>query len=338
MSYSELLSEYIKRSAYSLRKVAELCNEKGFSIDHSYISKLRNGKKPPPSEELSRVLAEVLNGDPETLVVEGYKEKAPEEIKNLLNGKCAAVPRSPGVMTNTQQTNNLSRKYSMVIELADILENDTVMLTAGGKPLNGKHRLNLLKLLDKTSTNKNIDKAADLIPILGSIRAGIPLLSEQNKIGEIDVPANLVGRVDFALYVNGNSMIGAGINEGDLVLCKQDYNPYPGEIVVALVNTDETTLKYYIKENDKVLLRAANPKYKDIELGPGDQIQGNVVKILKEPPSINVYKEYLYLKEDHLQEWNEAIEKAAANGIKPSAIREMIDIQVDLAKRLAGLD
>ena len=339
MSYAKLLSQYINNSNLSLRKIAELCNEKGFSIDHSYISKLKNAKMPPPSEELSRVLAEVLSAESDELVIEGYKEKAPDEIRNLLNTstgidvnlKSIAIP---GSMELTQKIGRGNR-YSMVIELADILENDTIMVTAGGEPLDGKRRLDLLQALDKKAADK--PTTTNSVPIIGSIRAGIPLLSEQNKIGEVEIPIELVGRVDFALNVNGDSMIGAGISQGDLVVCKQGYNPYPGEIVVALVNTDETTLKYYISENGKAVLRAANPKYKDIELKPGDQIQGHVVKIFKEPPSLNAYREYIYLKEDHLQEWNEAIEKAAASGIKPSVIKEMIDIQVGLAKRLANL-
>ncbi len=283
MSYAKLLTNYIEKSTLSFNGIAELCNKKGFSIDHSYISKLKNGKMPPPSEELSRVLAEVLGGDSEVLIIEGYKEKEPKEIKK----------------------------------------------TAGEKPPVKKQRLNLL----------NADKHVSIkhtIPLLGTIRAGIPLISEQNIIGCIDIPEDLVGRANFALNVNGDSMIGAGINDGDVALCKEGNDAVPGQIVVALVNNDETTLKYYIRENGRAILKAANPEYKDIELKPGDRIQGHLVKILKDPPPVNLYREYIFYKEGHLQEWNDVIEKATAAGIKPMVIREMISAQLEIAKRLTG--
>jgi repressor LexA len=179
------------------------------------------------------------------------------------------------------------------------------------------------------------DDTKHILPILGNIRAGIPLLSEQNIIGQIEIPADLVGRADFALNVQGDSMIGAGINSGDIAICKENNEAISGQIVVALVNNDETTLKYYFRENERVLLRAANPEYKDIELKPGDIIQGHVVKIMKDPPSVNTYREFIYFKERHLQEWNKVIEKAVVSGIKPSLIGEFLESQIEIAKRLA---
>lgn len=367
MDYAKLLSAYIEKSELSLRRIAELCNKKGFSIDHSYISKLKNGKMPPPSEELSRVLAEVLGGDPETLVIEGYIEKAPEEIKKLLSAKsieCGIDVNTPFVFAETPEDKNsyiqqrpgrVTRpKYSMIVELADLIENKNIQITAGGEPLTQEQRLfigrTLLELpigTGKTSSIKglleeNLDKDflivtnrnPNTIPLLGNIRAGIPLLSEQNIIGHINIPADLVGKADFALNVQGDSMIGAGINSGDVAICKENHEAISGQIVVALVNNDETTLKYYIRENGQAFLRAANPEYKDIELKPSDQIQGNVVKIIKDPPPVNTYREFIYFKEWHLQEWNKVVEKAAAAGIKPTVIVEMINAQIEIAKRL----
>ena len=217
------------------------------------------------------------------------------------------------------------------LELADILEERDIQITSGGEPLDVKKRQRLIQAI-KGFTGK--------IPVLGTIIAGIPVLSEQQNIVEyLDSTPDLEGKVDFGLIVRGDSMIGAGISDGDIVLCKQNYNHCHGDVVVALVNLDETTLKYYIKENGKAVLRAANPdpKYKDIELKDNDQIQGHVVRILKNPPSLNTYREYIYIKDDHLQGWNEAIEKAVSNGFKPSAICNMIDMQIDLAKKLSGM-
>jgi repressor LexA len=227
----------------------------------------------------------------------------------------------------------LDENNSTTIDIIDFIVNSNrVPLTAGGQPLTQDQRLSILRVLDKPGSNHG---QAERIPILGNIRAGIPLLSEQNRIGEIDIAADLIGKADFALIVSGDSMIGAGINDGDIALCKQGGDALHGQIVVALVNNDETTLKFYIRENGKVLLRSANPLFKDIELKPGDKIQGHAVRFQKETPSVNLYREFLYFKENHLQEWNTVIESAVQHGITPQQISEMIEMHWQMVKRLA---
>lgn len=84
MQYRELLAEYVAKSKMTLREIAEECKVRGEPIDPSYISKLQTGRLPPPSEEVSRVLAEVLGGDANKLVYLGYLEKAPSIIRQLL--------------------------------------------------------------------------------------------------------------------------------------------------------------------------------------------------------------------------------------------------------------
>lgn len=226
--------------------------------------------------------------------------------------------------TNTRQT------HKKQLDLLDALEDEDFQLTLGSSPLSQDQRLSILNSLDKPILPKL------RLPILGAIKADIPLLSEENIVGHIDIPADLEGKVDFALYVRGDSMIGAGIQDNDVVVCKQQETAVNGQIVAALVNEGKTTLKYFIQDNGKILLRAANPAYRDIVLEHGDQVQGYVVKILKDPPPINTYREFIYLKEGHLQEWNESIEKALACGIKPSAFKEFIDMQIELVRRFSG--
>lgn len=103
---------------------------------------------------------------------------------------------------------------------------------------------------------------------------------------------------------------------------------------MALVNHDETTLKFLIKENGREVLRAANPRFEDIALKQGDEIQGYVVKVMKEPPTINTYKEFLYYKNE-LQDWNEVLEAAITGGIKPDFAKQLIETQIALATQLA---
>lgn len=84
MRYSDLLSKYIEDSGLSLGEIAIRLSNKGIKIDRSYISKLKNGNKPPASEEITRALAEVTGGDTDALLLAGYIEKAPDEIKPIL--------------------------------------------------------------------------------------------------------------------------------------------------------------------------------------------------------------------------------------------------------------
>lgn len=217
-------------------------------------------------------------------------------------------------------------------DLLDALEDNNTQLTAGGQALTPDQRLAIARVLDNPSVLNIAPKPT--VPLLGSIRAGVPLMSEQNIIGEVDITADLVSKADFALQVKGDSMVGAGISEGDIVICKQAEVAAHGQIVVALVNADETTLKFYIKENGKAVLRAANPRYEDIDIKPGDEIQGYVVMVRKEPPTINTYKEFLYYQNE-LQDWNEVLEAAITGGIKPDFAKQLIETQISLAKQLA---
>lgn len=82
-TYAELITEKINTSGLSLNDVVFKCSQKGLKITTSYISKLKNGKMPPPSDDVSRVLAEVLEIDPEWLVITGYLERAPNEFKKV---------------------------------------------------------------------------------------------------------------------------------------------------------------------------------------------------------------------------------------------------------------
>lgn len=82
VNYSELLSNYIQESGLSLREISERVEaEHGVSIDKSYISKLKNGNVNPPSDDVSMALARVTGGNAENLVLAGYYEKAPDEVK-----------------------------------------------------------------------------------------------------------------------------------------------------------------------------------------------------------------------------------------------------------------
>ncbi len=121
------------------------------------------------------------------------------------------------------------------------------------------------------------------VPILGSISCGIPLTEEENVESYVRLPTELVGHGDFFfLKANGDSMIDAGIDDGDFVLIRKTTEANDGDIVVALVD-DENTLKrfYHDKKNRKIILRPENKTYEDI-IVDCCEIQGVAVRVLKD--------------------------------------------------------
>ncbi len=122
------------------------------------------------------------------------------------------------------------------------------------------------------------------IPIVGRVAAGQPLLAEENIEGTILLDRDLFKAGDgFALRVKGQSMIDAGIHDGDLVLARPDLPIEKGAVVVALIG-DEATVKYFYPENDRVRLEPANPYFGPIIIekgAPGFSVVGKVVGLYR---------------------------------------------------------
>lgn len=122
------------------------------------------------------------------------------------------------------------------------------------------------------------------VPILGRIAAGAPLLATQNIEGHITVDRTLAKSDDtFALSVRGESMIEAGIHEGDVIFARPQNTAESGDIVVALLG-DEATVKYFRPNGSRILLEPANRYFKPIivEQGtPGFKILGKVVGLMR---------------------------------------------------------
>ncbi|MGD9965469.1 MAG: transcriptional repressor LexA [Hyphomonadaceae bacterium] len=121
------------------------------------------------------------------------------------------------------------------------------------------------------------------IPILGQIAAGVPIEAIQSEVGRVQAPDELLGSGDhFALEVKGDSMIQAGILDGDVVLIKRTDAADSGDIVVALIDNEEATLKRLRKRGNSVALEAANPAYETRIFGPDRvRIQGKLVAMMR---------------------------------------------------------
>ncbi len=135
----------------------------------------------------------------------------------------------------------------------------------------------------KARTLQIIDEIIDGIPIMGSVAAG-GLVETFSDVSENLDLSNVLGRKDvFALTVNGDSMIDAFIADGDMVLMekiKDTYSLKNGTIVSAMVPGLGTTLKYFYKRNEKIILEAANPNYEPIELNLDEVVfQGKLLAV-----------------------------------------------------------
>lgn len=118
------------------------------------------------------------------------------------------------------------------------------------------------------------------VPILGSIAAGQPVLAVENIEGYFPIPAEMMPNVDtFMLHVKGESMIGAGILNGDSVLVQQQSTARNGEVVVALVD-DCATVKTFYKEDDHIRLQPENDTMSPIIL-PEVKILGKVIGLFR---------------------------------------------------------
>jgi repressor LexA len=138
---------------------------------------------------------------------------------------------------------------------------------------------------DKAGRNKGAETVAELprLPLLGQIAAGGPLLADQNVEDEIAVPENLRG--DFLLRIKGDSMIEAGILDGDVVVVRRAQDARDGEIVVALAGDDETadeaTVKRFYRENGRIRLQPENSALEPI-YARHVEILGKVVGVFRE--------------------------------------------------------
>jgi repressor LexA len=122
------------------------------------------------------------------------------------------------------------------------------------------------------------------LPILGRVAAGHPLLAVENREGTLSLSPELLGTGQhFALRVQGDSMIEAGISNGDYVVVRQQDTANPGEIVVVMLG-DEVTVKRLRKKGSSLFLEAANPAYTPIPLtgsSPAPQILGTVIGLYR---------------------------------------------------------
>ena len=121
------------------------------------------------------------------------------------------------------------------------------------------------------------------LPLFGRIAAGLPIEAIEDNNARLDVPATMLGSGDYyALEVSGDSMIEEGIMDGDMVVIQRTHQAHNGEIVVALVDGFDVTLKRFRKQGDSVALEPANRNYETRVFNSGQvAVQGRLVGLLR---------------------------------------------------------
>ncbi len=134
-----------------------------------------------------------------------------------------------------------------------------------------------------TSHAPGNDNPPVMIPVMGRIAAGTPIEAIQTRTQTIGMPADFLGAGEhYALEVRGDSMIEAGIHESDTVIIRKQDSAETGDIVVALIDNEEATLKRLRKRGASIALEAANPAYETRIFGPDRvKIQGKLVSLLR---------------------------------------------------------
>jgi repressor LexA len=140
----------------------------------------------------------------------------------------------------------------------------------------GKRAIEIINALGKA-----VLTATREVPMVGRVPAGKPFLSDENIEGVLTIPDDMGSGKLFALQVKGDSMIDAGIMDGDRVIVKQQVGAENGDIVCALIE-GEATLKRFFKKDGVVTLKAENEKYPPIVVSEGEfRIAGRVVGLLR---------------------------------------------------------
>ena len=114
------------------------------------------------------------------------------------------------------------------------------------------------------SPAQDVDRGLISLPLVGRVAAGVPILAEQNVEETLSLPTSIVGdSSSFILRVRGQSMVNAGIFDGDYIVVKEQHDAHNGEIVVALID-DSATVKTFYRERDRVRLQPENDSMEPI--------------------------------------------------------------------------
>ena len=197
-----------------------------------------------------------------------------EEMKNSLNLKSkSGIHRLISALEERGFIKRLAHK-ARALEVIKLPE------TASANDIYNSFSPSVIKGgLDNSSNKKNISE----VPVLGKIAAGTPIEAIQNEVSRVVLPEEISKKGElFGLKVSGDSMIEAGINDGDTVIVKKTNSAENGQIVVALIDDHEAMLKRIRKKGKVIALESANKRYETKIFGPDRvKVQGVLVSLYR---------------------------------------------------------
>lgn len=176
------------------------------------------------------------------------------------------------------------------LDVVRLPEDQTAKAAVASRPVVGEERRAALNVIrgDFTPSLPGAVVSAQAssalqLPLYGKIAAGTPIEALRDNSNAVDVPATMLGRGEhYALTVEGDSMVDAGIHEGDTVVIERCETADNGTIVVALIDNSEVTLKRLRRKGDSIALEPANPAHKTRIFGPDRvRIQGRLVGLMR---------------------------------------------------------
>ena len=193
-----------------------------------------------------------------------------QQLLNYLERKIAGTGKTPSLR---QSAAEMGVSHAAISQLITALEKKGILKRTG-------RYSRTIHLLNRRQETADIMRWRE-VPIVGNIAAGLPLYAQQEWDGSIVIDSTLYrGSNLFALQVKGDSMKDAAILDGDLVICKPRQFAENGEIVVALINHEEATVKRFFRGKKYIELRPENPDYKAIRYDFNEiLIQGKVIGV-----------------------------------------------------------
>ena len=158
-------------------------------------------------------------------------------------------------------------------------------LVAAGMIKKDPSKPRAIMIVDESPAPAAQDRRMRDVPVLGRIAAGTPILAAEHIDEVMPLPTELVGEGPvFLLEVKGDSMIDAGIHEGDLVAIHKQDDARDGEIVACLIDGEEATVKRLQRKDGKLYLHSENPAYEPLVFSDGVDLIGKVVSVLRRYP------------------------------------------------------
>jgi repressor LexA len=193
-----------------------------------------------------------------------------QQLLNYLERKIAGTGKTPSLR---QSAAEMGVSHAAISQIITALEKKGILKRSG-------RYSRTIHLLNRSQETAGIMRWRE-VPIVGNIAAGLPLYAQQEWDGSIVIDSTLYrGSNLFALQVKGDSMKDAAILNGDLVICKPRQFAENGEIVVALINHEEATVKRFFRGKKYIELRPENPDYKAIRYDFNEiLIQGKVIGV-----------------------------------------------------------